>query len=125
MGCHISNFFLSILFILWAFHLGPSPFFCTSADPCTCKGGGYEIYYDYCNLTQYLSTLNPALNKTLHSETTTEILAMKTRAQSSFQSQEAFGGRYVLWCDQYSQHSVIRTLSESKWTDNATSPRAA
>ena len=99
IGCHISIFSLAILFILWAFHLGPSPFFCTSPDPCTCKGGGYEIYYNYCGLVQDLTKLDPIRNATTHTNLMTKILAMKTTAKSSFHVEEAFGGRCVASSD--------------------------
>ena len=28
-------------------HLVPTPFFCTSSHPCSCQGGGFEIYVSY------------------------------------------------------------------------------
>ena len=39
----------AVLMVVWAFKLYPNASFCTSpTDPCSCEGGGFEIYRDLC-----------------------------------------------------------------------------
>ena len=43
---------VSINIVLWGFKLLPTIVFCTSAnDACSCKGGGFEVYAAFCNVT--------------------------------------------------------------------------
>ena len=38
---------------IWAFRTIPNVFFCSSAsDPCSCSGGGFEIYEKFCNVSK-------------------------------------------------------------------------
>ena len=96
IGCHVSIFFLAIIFILWAFHLGPSPFFCASSNPCTCQGGGYEIYYKYCDTFKTHSALDPILNATESDTIKQELLLMKMNAQNSFKGNSLLGDKSVI-----------------------------
>ena len=49
-GLVICDGFASIITTIWAFKLIPNAIFCTSdKDPCSCVGGGFEIYKSLCN----------------------------------------------------------------------------
>ena len=42
--------FVAAFMAIWAFKLIPNAAFCTSpTDPCSCNGGGFEIYDKFCN----------------------------------------------------------------------------
>ena len=49
MGWLVCDSLIALGLCLWTFILAPSPIFCTSSfDPCTCSGGGFEIYRVLC-----------------------------------------------------------------------------
>ncbi len=49
-GLFIMDGFVAALAATWAFKLIPNAAFCTSpTDPCSCNGGGFEIYDKFCN----------------------------------------------------------------------------
>ena len=51
-GVAVTDSMMSINVTLWAFKLFPTIAFCTSAeDACSCKGGGFEVYAAFCNVT--------------------------------------------------------------------------
>ena len=48
-GLAVADSLLAAHTILWGFKLLPSAAFCTSPkDPCSCSGGGFEIYAPFC-----------------------------------------------------------------------------
>ena len=58
-GVAVTNSFLSIYASIWAFKQVPTIAFCTSpTDPCSCKGGGFEIYETFCNATAAIDNSN-------------------------------------------------------------------
>ena len=66
---HSLGFALNVKMTLWAFKLVPSYAFCTSpVDPCSCVGGGFEIYAPFCNATLVQELVN---NKTQSNTTVT------------------------------------------------------
>ena len=49
-GMHVSHSVQALACAFWAFSLLPSPVFCNSEhDPCSCKGGGFEIFKPFCD----------------------------------------------------------------------------
>ena len=51
MGWLMCDTLIALGLTIWTFILTPSPIFCTSSsDPCTCSGGGFEIYSVFCNV---------------------------------------------------------------------------
>merc|ERR1711965_1110742 len=49
-GLHLSTNLLVLAAAFWAFSTLPTPFFCTSQhDPCSCVGGGFQIFRPLCN----------------------------------------------------------------------------
>ncbi len=58
-GVAVTNSFLAISASIWAFKQVPSVAFCTSpTDPCSCKGGGFEIFEIFCNATTAVENSN-------------------------------------------------------------------
>ena len=52
-GVSICTSLLSVWSSLWAFSSIPTPFFCSSpTDPCSCTGGGFDIYDKFCEAAQ-------------------------------------------------------------------------
>ena len=48
-GFHVLSSLMGLLNVFWAFSNLPTPFFCTSQhDPCSCKGGGFQISKPFC-----------------------------------------------------------------------------
>ena len=47
-GAHSMVCINAMTIALWAFSNTPVPIFCTSSDPCSCTGGGFEIYGPIC-----------------------------------------------------------------------------
>ena len=43
-----SQSILAISIALWAFATVPTVVFCQSPDPCSCSGGGFEIFAEFC-----------------------------------------------------------------------------
>ena len=78
-GLHIFDGFAAIWFAIWAFKLIPNTIFCTSAeDPCSCVGGGFEIYAKLCSRRA---------NTTFHTNSTLEVnstLAGSNQVQNEF-----------------------------------------
>ena len=49
LGWLAGDSLIALALTLWTFMLTPTPIFCTSsADPCSCSGGGFEIYSVFC-----------------------------------------------------------------------------
>merc|ERR1711965_444932 len=49
-GLHLIANLSALAFAFWAFSTLPTPFFCTSQhDPCSCVGGGFQIFRPLCN----------------------------------------------------------------------------
>ena len=49
-GLHVSGNIFALFFAFWAFSTLPTPFFCTSQhDPCSCVGGGFQIFRPLCD----------------------------------------------------------------------------
>ena len=47
---HFSTNLAALAFAFWAFSTLPTPFFCTSQhDPCSCVGGGFQIFRPLCD----------------------------------------------------------------------------
>ena len=64
-GTALANSFISICMTVWAFKQIPTIAFCTSpTDPCSCEGGGFELFKPICNLTGSDSNQTAAQNKT-------------------------------------------------------------
>ena len=58
-GVAVTNNFIAIYGVVWAFKQVPTVAFCTSpTDPCSCKGGGFEIYETFCNATAAIDNSN-------------------------------------------------------------------
>ena len=56
--------FVAIMSTCWAFKLIPNAIFCTSpTDPCSCLGGGFEIYNRFCNKTNDNRTKAPSVDQ--------------------------------------------------------------
>ncbi len=49
-GVHLCSTLNALAFGFWAFTTLPTPVFCTSQhDPCSCKGGGFQIFKPFCD----------------------------------------------------------------------------
>ena len=58
-GTAVTSSFISIFASIWAFKQVPTIAFCTSpTDPCSCKGGGFEVYETFCNATAAIDNSN-------------------------------------------------------------------
>ena len=58
-GLAVTTSFMCICASIWAFTQVPTIAFCTSpTDPCSCKGGGFEIYETFCNATAAIDNSN-------------------------------------------------------------------
>ena len=58
-GVAVTNSFLSIFAAIWAFKQVPTVAFCTSqTDPCSCKGGGFELLDAFCNAATAIGNSN-------------------------------------------------------------------
>ena len=58
-GLHVSCNLVALAFAFWAFSTLPTPFFCTSQhDPCSCTGGGFQIFRPLCDAAS-TSTSSP------------------------------------------------------------------
>ena len=58
-GVAVTNGFVAILGSIWAFKQVPTIAFCTSPiDPCSCKGGGFQIFDPFCNATTAAESSN-------------------------------------------------------------------
>ncbi len=50
LGVHVCSSLAALQMAFWAFSTLPSPFFCTSmTDPCSCRGGGFNIFKTFCD----------------------------------------------------------------------------
>ena len=79
-GLHVMNSLMALYFSFWAFSNLPTPFFCTSQhDPCSCTGGGFEIFATFCEAAQEAES---AANKTAP-EASNKTLAKITAAAKS------------------------------------------
>ena len=79
-----------IMLVLWAFRLTPTVVFCTSpGDPCSCTGGGFEIYAPFCNVT--------ALPNGSSANTTSKTMLLQD-AEKEYPGESCKGGRCVLLC---------------------------
>ena len=48
-GTHVVSNLMALNAVFWAFSTLPTPFFCTSQhDPCSCMGGGFQIFQPFC-----------------------------------------------------------------------------
>ena len=66
-GLHVSGNLLALAMAFWAFSTLPTPFFCTSQhDPCSCVGGGFQIFRPLCDA----ATSSEEAIKDLQSNTT-------------------------------------------------------
>ena len=58
-GVAVCDSFLAICASIWAFKQIPTIAFCTSPiDPCSCKGGGFELFEPFCNATATMGNSN-------------------------------------------------------------------
>ena len=58
-GVAVTNGLLGILASMWAFRQVPTIAFCTSAtDPCSCQGGGFQLFKAFCNATAAFDNSN-------------------------------------------------------------------
>ena len=58
-GVAVTDSFLAIFASIWAFKQVPTIAFCTSpVDPCSCKGGGFELLETLCNATRAIDNSN-------------------------------------------------------------------
>ncbi len=49
-GVHLCSSMLALALAFWSFSCLPTPFFCTSEhDPCSCEGGGFQIFKPFCD----------------------------------------------------------------------------
>ena len=74
-GVAVSNSFLTICASIWAFKQVPTVAFCTSqTEPCSCTGGGFEIFDTFCNATTAVDNSNgtSAVNESSVAALTTE-----------------------------------------------------
>ena len=56
-GVHISASSCSLYLAFWAFSTLPSPFFCVAEhDPCSCTGGGFQIFKPFCDAAPAATT---------------------------------------------------------------------
>ena len=53
---HIIISSLALFLSLWACTCAPTPIFCSTTDPCSCKGGGFNIYETQCNAVSLNAT---------------------------------------------------------------------
>ena len=61
-GTAVTSSFFAILASMWAFKQVPTIAFCTSpTDPCSCNGGGFEIFEVFCNATLAAGKSNETL----------------------------------------------------------------
>ena len=58
-GIAVVNSLMATSASIWAFKQVPTIAFCTSpTDPCSCKGGGFEIFETFCNATTAIDNSN-------------------------------------------------------------------
>ena len=51
-GMGVASSLLALFYAFWTFSNIPTPFFCQDVnDPCSCKGGGFEIVSTFCNVS--------------------------------------------------------------------------
>ena len=78
-GVAITSNFMAIFGTIWAFKQVPTVAFCTSpTDPCSCEGGGFEIFETFCNATAAIDNSNETsarANKSSVADLTTEARA--------------------------------------------------
>ena len=49
-GVHVFTHLMALFTAFWAFSTLPTPFFCSSQhDPCSCAGGGFQIFKPLCD----------------------------------------------------------------------------
>ena len=81
-GADVFRGALAVTATIWAFKLFPNVVFCTSpTDPCSCKGGGFEIFEPFCNP----ESSHPSGNETNGSNLTTATPASIEKAEKEFQ----------------------------------------
>ena len=69
LGFHFSVDMVALMSAFWAFSSLPSPFFCTSQhDPCSCVGGGFQIFQPLCEAAD--SGASQKVNKELQPNST-------------------------------------------------------
>ena len=75
---------LTTLATVWAFRQHPNFIFCTSAtDPCSCVGGGFDIYATYCNTTVVvLNVSNVSSDNSSDNVTTAVAVAVANEAMA-------------------------------------------
>ena len=79
-GLAVTNSFVAIFASSWAFKQVPTVAFCTSpTDPCSCKGGGFEIFETFCNATTAIDNSNETFAPANESSITS--LANEARAK--------------------------------------------
>ena len=69
LGCHMVQPTSSFLNALWMFSSIPTPLFCATSDPCSCVGGGFEIYSKLCQAKQQDPSTNTSSNRSSVSST--------------------------------------------------------
>ena len=64
-GQHVFDGLLATTVVIWAFKLVPTAIWCTSpTDPCSCTGGGFEIYESFCVPASTTKVGNETVNTT-------------------------------------------------------------
>ena len=60
-GVALMNIILSTVCTVWAFRQHPNIIFCSSStDPCSCVGGGFDIFAAYCNASAVVVNVSNA-----------------------------------------------------------------
>ena len=73
-GVTLADSVVSITIMIWAFKQIPTAAFCTSStDPCSCEGGGFEIYAPFCNAALF----NYESNETTSGASTSNVTTVK------------------------------------------------
>ena len=83
-GVAVMNTVLSIQSTVWAFRQHPNFIFCTSpTDPCSCVGGGFNIFATYCNKTVVVVNIsNVSYSSSDNVTITADAVVVATEAQT-------------------------------------------
>ena len=80
-GMSLSHTLVGFIHGLQAMVTIPTPMFCSSTHPCSCTGGGFELYDEFCRQAEHKSNGSADSNFTTHS---TNLTAAKNEFASVF-----------------------------------------
>ena len=90
-GAHLSQSMLAFVLALHAMATVPTPIFCTSPHPCSCKGGGFDLYESFCEAAARGN--ETAVNGTSNSSTLPTSTGNITAAKAEYEPLFSFLGK--------------------------------